>query len=42
MPVECLHTILLGAYKYMLQSFMDQASNNTKKEILAIISSFSQ
>ena len=42
MPVECLHTVLLGACKYMLRSFMNQASNSTKKEILAIISSFPQ
>ena len=39
-PVECLHTILLGACKYMLRSFMDSASSKQKKEILAILAAF--
>ena len=39
-PVECLHTILLGASKYMLRSFMDKATPSMKKEILARIGSF--
>lgn len=40
-PVETLHTILLGACKYMLRSFMDKRSPAEKKEILARILSFS-
>lgn len=39
-PVETLHTILLGACKYMLRSFMDKRNATEKKEILARISSF--
>ena len=38
--METLHTILLGASKYMLRSFMEKRSVAEKKEILARISSF--
>ena len=40
MPVEVLHTILLGASKYMLRTFMDKLNASQKKEILARIASF--
>lgn len=40
-PVECLHTILLGASKYLLRSFMDKRSASEKKQLLARIAAFS-
>ena len=39
-PVETLHTVLLGVCKYMLRTFMDKASALMKKDILARISAF--
>ena len=40
-PVESLHTILLGASKYMVRSFMGSCSSKQKKEILARMAAFS-
>ena len=40
MPVETLHTVLLGPYKYLLRSFMGRLSTTQKDEIQARISSF--
>ena len=39
-PIECLHTILLGPYKYLLHITMQKVSQQHKKEILARISVF--
>ena len=39
-PVEVLHTLLLGPYKYLLGKTMNLLSASQKKEILACISSF--
>ena len=39
-PVETLHTVLLGCCKYMIRSFMDHRSTKQKKEILAILAAF--
>ena len=39
-PVESLHTILLGACKYMLREFMDSLTVAQRKEILARVSAF--
>ena len=38
-PVEVLHTILLGPYKYLLKDFMKQIGKQQKLEILARVSS---
>ena len=40
MPVESLHTILLGPTKYLLQKLMSRLSTDTKEEIEAKIDSF--
>ena len=39
-PVETLHTVLLGCCKYMIRSFMDSISTKQKKEILALLAAF--
>ena len=39
-PAESLHTILLGACKYMLREFMDSLTVAQRKEILARVSAF--
>ena len=39
-PVETLHTILLGPYKYMLQSLMGRLNAAQKEEIEARVNSF--
>ena len=39
-PVEALHTILLGPYKYLLHSLMGHVSSAQKEEIQARIESF--
>ena len=39
-PIECLHTILLGPYKYMLRAVMDKLTSRQKDEVLVRISSF--
>ena len=39
-PVECLHTILLGPYKYLLNDLMNQLSPAQKKEFAARVSEF--
>lgn len=39
-PVETLHTILLGPYKYMLKSLMGCPTSAQKEEIQAKIKSF--
>ena len=41
-PVECLHTILLGPYKYMylIASLMDRLTSREKQEVKAKIAAF--
>ena len=38
--MEVLHTVLLGACKYMIKSFMKNCSTEEKKEILARMAAF--
>lgn len=40
-PVESLHTILLGPYKYLLKSTIPKLSKQQKEEILARLRAFS-
>ena len=40
-PIEALHTILLGPYKYMLHSLMGRLTSAQKEEVKARIESFS-
>ena len=40
-PVEVLHTLLLGPYKYLLRALMSRLSSAQRMEVLACISSFS-
>ena len=40
LPVEVLHTVLLGPYKYLLGKTMQSLKPPQKKEILAWIASF--
>ena len=39
-PVECLHTILLGPYKYLTGQLMERLSPVEKKEIRSRIEAF--
>ena len=39
-PVEVLHSILLGPYKYLLKDIMKQLDKKEKSEVLARISAF--
>ena len=39
-PVELLHTLLLGPYKYLLRCLMKRLSAKEKEEIRSIVSSF--
>ena len=39
-PVEVLHTLVLGPYKYLLRSWMARFSPQQRKEVLASIASF--
>ena len=39
-PIECLHTILLGPYKYMLCQVMENLSLVQKNEIISRLRSF--
>ena len=39
-PVETLHTILLGPYKYLVQSLMGHLNSVQKEELEARITSF--
>jgi hypothetical protein len=39
-PVEVLHTLLLGPYKYLLRFRMARFSSQQRKEVLARINSF--
>ncbi len=39
-PVETLHTILLGPYKYLLRTIMGQLSHQQKEEVLARMRAF--
>ncbi|XP_064391380.1 uncharacterized protein LOC135339165 isoform X2 [Halichondria panicea] len=39
-PIECLHTILLGAYKYLFKDLMQKATVFLKKSIAAKITAF--
>ena len=39
-PVECLHTLFLGAYKYLFRDLMGKISPNEKKQISAYIEDF--
>ena len=41
-PVESLHTILLGPYKYFLAELMDKLEPNEKRKIEAKLASFPQ
>ena len=38
-PVECLHTILLGPVKYLLQELMDRLTSQEKSIIIAKLNS---
>lgn len=40
MPIESLHTILLGPYKYLLKSTVPTLSRTQKQEVLARIRAF--
>ena len=40
MPVESLHTLLLGPYKYLLRSTIPTLSQEQKAEVLAKIRAF--
>ena len=39
-PIECLHTILLGGYKYLFRELMDKLSPTQKQEVCASIDHF--
>ena len=39
-PVECLHTLLLGAYKYLFADLMKRVTPSQKNEISANIDDF--
>ena len=39
-PVETLHTVLLGPYKYLLRSLMGRLSTKQKNEIQARVTNF--
>lgn len=39
-PIECLHTILLGPYKYLTRELMNRLKPTEKEEIRAKIISF--
>ena len=38
--MECLHTVLLGAYKYLFHDLMSQITSTQKSEIAANIDAF--
>ena len=38
--MECLHTILLGPYKYLMNDLMDQLSPAQKKQFAARVGEF--
>ena len=38
--MECLHTLLLGAYKYMFNALMNSLSSDQKSEVSARIDKF--
>lgn len=38
--MECLHTLLLGAYKYMFAHLMSSLSADEKKQVSAYIDAF--
>ena len=39
-PVETLHTILLGPYKYLLRQLMSRLTTKQRNEVQAVVSSF--
>ena len=39
-PIECLHTILLGPYKYLTRTIMDNLTTEQKSEVQARIHAF--
>lgn len=39
-PVETLHTILLGPYKYFLKDFMTKLTSKQKLEFRALVNAF--
>ncbi len=39
-PIESLHTIILGPYKYLLKSTIPTLSRTQKEEVLARIRAF--
>ena len=39
-PVDCLHTILLGGYKYLFKELMERLSSEQKNEVSANIDCF--
>lgn len=39
-PVECLHTILLGPYKYFISTFMNRLSPQEQREVEAKLEAF--
>ena len=40
--MDCLHTLLLGAYKYLLRELMDRLTPIQKQEVSAAINGFPQ
>ncbi len=38
--MECLHTLLLGPYKYLLRSTISTLSTKQKEEVLARVRAF--
>ena len=39
-PVECLHTLLLGSYKYLFRDLMEEVTSEQKSAISARIDAF--
>ena len=40
--MDCLHTILLGAYKYLLSELLERLTASQKQEVSASINAFPQ
>ena len=39
-PIEVLHTLLLGPYKYLLKEFVPKLTERMKEEVLARVNAF--